>query len=379
MTETLPHRQVAMVFDLNKCMGCQTCSVACKVLWTREEGMEHQWWCTVNTMPGRGTPKDWEKMGGGLRDGEPLPGRQPTRAEFGGGWKFNYEEVFYGGQGRKVHLKPVGPGTWRSEAQGDGGNGGNGGSPGAAGKSVDTPGPAQDVTQWGPNWDEDQGGGEYPNSYFFYLPRICNHCTKPVCVQACPQGAMYKRPQDGIVLRDEERCRGYRFCMEACPYKKIYFNYVKKISQHCIFCFPRIEQGVAPACVRQCPGRLVFVGFLDDEEGPIYKLVKVWKVAVPLHPEYGTEPNVFYVPPLSPYRLHEDGRIDYETPRIPPEYLESLFGPDVHQALATLKSELEKVRNGGISEILDTLIAYKWQSLLGPFTVDPATLTPQKQ
>jgi hypothetical protein len=68
--------------------------------------------------------------------------------------------------------------------------------------------------------------------------------------------------------------------------------------------------------------------------------------------------------------------IDYETPRIPPEYLESLFGPGVHAALDTLKSEMERVREGGSSEMLKTLIAYKWKELLGPFTVDPATLTP---
>ena len=64
-------RQVAMVFDLNKCIGCQTCSVACKVLWTRDEGTDYQWWCTVNTLPGRGHPRDWESMGGGFRDGVP--------------------------------------------------------------------------------------------------------------------------------------------------------------------------------------------------------------------------------------------------------------------------------------------------------------------
>jgi ferredoxin len=130
-------RQVAMVFDLNKCIGCQTCSVACKVLWTREEGMDYQWWCTVNTQPGRGAPKDWEQMGGGYRDGVPVPGTVPTREECGGGWDFNYDEVFYGGKGRSVFLQPVG-----------------------------------EKPTWGPNWDEDQGGGEYPNAFFFYLPRL---------------------------------------------------------------------------------------------------------------------------------------------------------------------------------------------------------------
>ena len=340
--------QVAMVFDLNKCMGCQTCSIACKVLWTREEGEEHQWWMTVNTQPGLGSPKDWEHMGGGWKDGSPVTGHQPTRAEFGGGWEFNYDEVFYGGKGRSVHFKP--------DDDGD------------------------RATRWGMNWDEDQGAGEYPNAYYFYLPRLCNHCTHPVCVAACPTGAMYKRPEDGAVLRDEELCQGSRFCMEACPYKKIYFNYARNVAQHCILCFPRLEEGVAPACARQCPGRLTFVGMLSDTEGPIHKLVHEWEVALPLHPEYGTGPNIFYVPPLAPYRLNEDMSIDYETPRIPPEYLESLFGPKVHQALDRLQAELDRVRAGGTSEILDTLIVYHWLDLFGPFTTDPATLdrTPDK-
>ncbi len=329
--------QVAMVFDLNKCIGCQTCSVACKTLWTRDEGTDYQWWMTVNTLPGRGCPKDWEQMGGGYREGVPQAGILPTRQEFGGGWDFNYEEVFYSGKGNRVHLQPVG-----------------------------------EKPTWGPNWDEDQGAGEYPNAYYFYMPRLCNHCTRPACVEACPRGAMYKRPEDGIVLRDEERCRGYQFCAEACPYKKIYFNYVRKVSQHCIMCFPRLEQGVAPACARQCPGRLVFVGYLNDKERPIYKLVYEWEVALPLHPEYGTEPNVFYIPPLSPALLDEQYAPIEGSHRIPIEYLERLFGPRVRRALATLEAEMAKTRAGQRSELMDILTVFHWPQLLGPFTRDPA-------
>ena len=66
-TITASQRQLAWVFDLNKCIGCQTCSVACKMLWTQDEGTEHQWWMTVNTQPGQGTPKGWEGMGGGYK------------------------------------------------------------------------------------------------------------------------------------------------------------------------------------------------------------------------------------------------------------------------------------------------------------------------
>jgi len=340
--EKLKHseRQLAMVFDLNKCLGCQTCVIACKTLWTRNEGMEYMWWATVNTQPGKGTPRDWEKMGGGFRNEEPRAGQLPTRGDFGEAWDFNYEEVSYGGKGNSVHLKPKGK----------------------------TP-------EWGPNWDEDQGGGKYPNSFYFYLPRISNHCTNPACLEACPRNAIYKREEDGIVLISEERCRGYRFCMEACPYKKIYFNHARNISQKCIFCFPRVEKNVAPACARQCPGRLRFVGYLDDEKGPIHRLVKQWKVALPLHAERGTQPNIYYVPPLAPPRFDENGNIDESKPRIPLAYLKYLFGPGVEQALATLKAEMEKTRAGQRSELMDTLIVYRWPRDIFPsFQQDPAKL-----
>ena len=122
MNATGKQRQAAMVFDLNKCMGCQTCSVACKVLWTRDAGQEYQWWCTVNTLPGRGHPRDWESKGGGFRDGLPQPGTRPTRREWGGGWDFNYEEVMSSGKAQDVYLHTIG-----------------------------------EQPEWGPNWDEDQG------------------------------------------------------------------------------------------------------------------------------------------------------------------------------------------------------------------------------
>jgi nitrate reductase beta subunit len=113
---------------------------------------------------------------------------------------------------------------------------------------------------------------------------------------------------------------------------------------------------------------------LDDESDPVHRLVYEWKVALPLHAKFGTKPNVFYVPPLSPYRLREDRSIDTETMRIPPEYLESLFGPGVHEALAKLQSEIQRARGGGRSELLDTLIVYEWKTLFGPFGREPAVV-----
>jgi len=333
-------RQLAWVFDLNKCIGCQTCSVACKVLWTQEEkGAEHEWWMTVTTAPGRGTPKDWEGMGGGYEGGKLKLGHKPTAEEFGSGWTYNYDEVLRGGHGRSKHLEKV-----------------------SGSKS------------WGMNWDEDEGGGEFPNAYFFYLPRLCNHCTDPPCVESCPTTALFKEEGSGLVLRNEDECQGNERCAQACPYKKIYFNEARGISQHCIGCFPRLEQGVAPACVRQCPGRAAFVGFLDDEGSPVHKLVEKWKVALPLHPEFGTKPNVYYVPPLSPAPLREDGSFDEGGARIPPSYLEELFGAKVHGALDVVRTELEKKRRGQDSELMDALILYRWKDALGHLDRDPGEI-----
>mgnify|MGYP001344718695 FL=1 len=340
-TITASKRQLAWVFDLNKCIGCQTCSVACKVLWPQEDpGTAQMWWMTVNTQPGRGTPRDWETMGGGYdANGTLQLGKAPTDEEVGGGWDFNYDEVLRGGKGRSVHLHKI------------------------SGSKT-----------WGMNWDEDEGGGAFPNAYFFYLPRLCNHCTEPACVEACPHDALFKREEDGLVLRNEDRCKGAQACRRGCPYKKIYFNAVRNVSQHCIGCFPRLEHGVAPACVRQCPGRAAFIGFLDDEGSAVSKLVQKWKVALPLHPEFGTHPNVYYVPPFAPAPLRPDGSFDDGGHRIPPAYLASLFGPEVHGALDALRAELEKKRRGQGSEVMDTLILYRWKDALGHLDRDPATI-----
>ena len=339
-TITASTRQLAWVFDLNKCIGCQTCSVACKVLWPGEDpGTEQQWWMTVNTQPGRGTPRDWEDMGGGYdENGKLRLGKLASEEEIGGGWNFNYDAVLRGEGGKgRTHLQKI------------------------SGSKT-----------WGMNWDEDEGGGEFPNAYFFYLPRLCNHCTQPACLEACPNSAIFKRQEDGLVLRDEDKCKGAQMCRRACPYKKIYFNKMRNVSQHCMGCFPRIEQGVAPACVRQCPGRAAFIGFLDDQGSIVHKLVEKWKVALPLHPEFGTHPNVYYVPPLSPAPLRDDGSFDESGERIPPAYLEKLFGPDVHGTLDVLKSHLDRKRRGLDSDVMDALILYRWTDALGHLTRDPA-------
>jgi nitrate reductase beta subunit len=184
---------------------------------------------------------------------------------------------------------------------------------------------------------------------FNYLPRICNHCLNPACVAACPSGAIYKRAEDGVVLVHEDKCRAWRMCVAACPYKKVYYNWSSGKSEKCILCFPRMETGQAPACAHSCVGRIRYMGVLlydadrieeiasvpDDQliaaqldaildptdptvvkaakaagiddgwiesarRSPAWKFVKEWGLALPLHAEYRTAAMMFYIPPLSP-------------------------------------------------------------------------------
>ena len=83
--------------------------------------------------------------------------------------------------------------------------------------------------------------GQFENTFMMYLPRLCEHCLNPACVASCPSGSIYKREEDGIVLIDQDKCRGWRMCVSGCPYKKIYYNWQTGKAEKCIFCYPRIE------------------------------------------------------------------------------------------------------------------------------------------
>ncbi|MEA1917143.1 MAG: 4Fe-4S dicluster domain-containing protein [Campylobacterota bacterium] len=327
-------RQLSMVMDLNKCIGCQTCTVACKTQWTNRNGREYMYWNNVETYPGTGYPKNWMDLGGGFdAAGDLQPGVIPNlEADYGVPWDYNYDEL-------------AGSNAINGNAQPDFH-------------------PNVEPT-WGPNWDEDEGAGMFPqDNYFFYLPRICNHCTNPGCLSACPRDAIFKREEDGVVLVDLDRCQGYRYCIAGCPYKKIYFNPKISKSEKCILCFPRIEQGLPPACAQQCVGRIRFVGFKDDEEGQVYKLIEKYKVALPLRSDYGTQPNIFYIPPTeSPAKFDANGKIIEGSTRLPIEELEKLFGPEVHASIKTLKEEMKKRKETGESELMDLLISYQHQDM----------------
>ncbi len=158
-------------------------------------------------------------------------------------------------------------------------------------------------------------------------------------------------------------------CINGCPYKEISWDPVRREAPKCDFCLLRLQNEVAPACVRQCPGRAIWIDYLDNREGVPYKLVNLWQVAMPLHPEWGTESNVHYVPPLAPPRLKEvEGglvEVDDAEPRIPLDYLMSLFGPGVEGALTTLAAEMQKQRRGERSELMVTPDIASFQHLRG--------------
>ena len=126
--------------------------------------------------------------------------------------------------------------------------------------------------------------------------------------------------------------------------------------------------------MRQCPGRVRHVGFLDDPDSQIHKLVYDWKVALPLRPDFEVEPNVFYVPPTMPLAFDEDGEFDDAGSRMPLDDLRRLFGPGVEEALAVIDAERNKVAAGENSELMDILISRNWQDMLGPFPEDPGKL-----
>jgi nitrate reductase beta subunit len=289
--EARPKRQIAYIFDTNKCIACQTCSVACKTTWTSGKGQESIFYNNVETKPYGFYPQAWDvnlldKLGTTEWHGDQYAGKTIFEAAAPGERALGYL-------------------------------------------------PAEEDYA-SPNIGEDVCAGEVQRGAFFqgihqvwqfYLARICNHCTFPGCLSACPRKAIYKRPEDGIVLVDQSRCRGYRECVKACPYKKVFYNAVTRVSEKCIGCYPLIEKGEQPRCVQTCIGKIRMQGFLskpgeEKEDNPIDYLVRIRKIAKPLYPQYGTEPNVYYIPPV----------------HVPRDFLGQLFGPGVEEAVTTYRS-----------------------------------------
>jgi nitrate reductase beta subunit len=354
--------QMGMVMNLDKCIGCHTCSVTCKQAWTNRTGVEYAWFNNVETRPGQGYPRRWEDQG-----------------HWEGGWvrtRSGKLELRSGGRTKRmlrIFSNPTLPGLsdyyepWTYDydvllsapAQAD--------TPVARPKSLITGEPM--AIRWSANWDDDLGGApehapsdpvlqkigdrvrlSFEQAFMYYLPRICEHCLNPSCVASCPSGAMYKRAEDGIVLVDQDGCRGWRMCVSGCPYKKVYFNHKTGKAEKCTFCYPRVEAGQPTVCAETCVGRLRYIGLflydadrvleaaavedprdlleaqrsviLDPEDprvvagaraagiaedwieaarhSPVYALTNRYRIALPLRPEWRTMPMVWYIPPLSP-------------------------------------------------------------------------------
>lgn len=280
-----PQRQVAYIFDTNKCIACQTCTVACKTCWTSGKGEEQTFWNNVETKPWGGYPVGW--------DVKLLERAEPAKWE--DGKKLGSRTIFEG--------QP------------------NGTPLGYAPRPEDYASPNLGEDEVAGMADRGQHFEGVHPMWMFYLARICNHCTLPACAAACPRKAIYKRAEDGIVLVDQERCRGYQECVQACPYKKVFFNAISRSSSKCIGCYPRVEQGEVALCVESCIGKIRMHGFLTTqgpprEDNPLDYIVKIRQLALPSYPQFGTAPNVYYIPPV----------------HVPDAFLEQLLGPGVAAA-----------------------------------------------
>ncbi|RMD54045.1 MAG: 4Fe-4S dicluster domain-containing protein [Nitrospirae bacterium] len=130
----------------------------------------------------------------------------------------------------------------------------------------------------------------------FFVPKLCNHCDKPSCVQVCPVGATYKT-SDGVVLVDRKWCIGCGYCITNCPYFARFFHPIVNTADKCTWCYHRITKGMKTACVDACAFGARKIGMINDPENPddeVFRVIKTQRVAV-LKPEYGNEPHVFYL------------------------------------------------------------------------------------
>ena len=409
--------QIAMVFHLDKCIGCHTCSIACKNIWTDRKGAEYMWWNNVETKPGTGYPRKWEDQdifrGGWEKSGDSV--------KLKGAGKFNGLKVLFHNTNLPALENYYEPWTYQYEKLFDAPEGDD--QPTAEPVSLIT---GEKMTpKSGPNWDDDLGGSplyarndvnfknlsqierdslfELERMSMFYLPRICNHCANPACVAACPSGAIYKRGEDGIVLINQNKCRAWRLCVTACPYKKVYFNWNTSKSEKCILCYPRLETGQVPACMHSCVGRIRYLGvllydadkiekaasgedkdliknqldlYLDPNDpdviinakkagiadstmdaarkSPVWKFVKEWGLALPLHPEFRTLPSLFYVLPMLPSMANMENGIynttsnslwdNVDNPRLPMKYLANLFSAGNSEVIKEILRKLLAVR-----------------------------------
>jgi len=144
--------------------------------------------------------------------------------------------------------------------------------------------------------------GEYPQSKTVNFPMSCMHCETAECVTVCPTGASYKRPEDGIVLVDQDKCMGCNYCAWACPYGARELDQASGTMKKCTLCVDRIYDEVLPeaerqpACVLTCPTRARYFGDLDDPDSAVSTVVRE-RGGFQSMPELGYNPTNHYLPP----------------------------------------------------------------------------------
>lgn len=142
-------------------------------------------------------------------------------------------------------------------------------------------------------WVPDVEIGVYPDTRRAFLPRLCNHCERPSCIEVCPADATWQR-KDGIVEIDYDKCWGCGSCVNACPYDARFINPVTKTADKCTFCSQRVDQGLLPACVETCIGGARQFGDLNNPNDPVTRQIKSEAVQT-LKPSTGNQPRVFYI------------------------------------------------------------------------------------
>lgn len=126
----------------------------------------------------------------------------------------------------------------------------------------------------------------------FFIPKLCNHCENPPCVQVCPVGATFSS-KEGVVLVDKDYCIGCRYCIQACPYGARFLNPQTKTADKCTFCYHRLAKGLVPACVEVCPTKARIFGEIGERSSPLTRFMRFNELQV-LKPDLNTEPKVFY-------------------------------------------------------------------------------------
>jgi tetrathionate reductase subunit B len=126
----------------------------------------------------------------------------------------------------------------------------------------------------------------------FFVPKICNQCDNPPCVQVCPVGATFKSI-DGVILVDSNYCIGCRYCIQACPYGARYLHPETQAADKCTFCYHRLVNGLLPVCVESCPTQARIFGEAKKKASPLERFKRMNKINV-LKPALNTEPKVYY-------------------------------------------------------------------------------------